>query len=179
MMMKWEKAEVAALAGELIATGLGELIATGLATPNRYDHLTLNAALCPYLRGRMDSTEREALTARWVAAMSEYAKFLLRKASRNPEVASTRTVLELPNLFAVLDLVQRAGDPEATIGLATTLYRLLQVLGKPRLRARARGAGARRRSRRAGRRLESRAVRSDADPHRAGVCRRAVERGVG
>ncbi len=43
VMMEWEEADVAALAGELIATGL--------ATPNRYNHLTLNPALCPYLRG--------------------------------------------------------------------------------------------------------------------------------
>jgi hypothetical protein len=47
MMMEWEEADVAALAGELIATGL--------ATPNRYNHLTLNPALCPYLRERSDS----------------------------------------------------------------------------------------------------------------------------
>src|SRR5262249_42550522 len=40
LMMEWEEADVAALAGELVATGL--------ATPNRYDHLTLNPALCPY-----------------------------------------------------------------------------------------------------------------------------------
>jgi hypothetical protein len=42
----------------------GELIATGLATPNPYNHLSLNPALCPYLRGRLEAAEREALTAR-------------------------------------------------------------------------------------------------------------------
>ena len=50
-MMEWEEADVAALAGELIATGL--------ATPNRYNHLTLNPALCPYLRARLDAAERD------------------------------------------------------------------------------------------------------------------------
>ena len=75
MMMQWEEADVGALAGELMATGL--------ATPNRYNHLTLNPALCPYLRGRMDSAEREALTARWVEAMREYADFL--DAAAEPE----------------------------------------------------------------------------------------------
>ena len=124
-MMQWEEAEVATLAGELIATGL--------ATPNRYNHLTLNPALCPYLGGRMDSTEREVLTARWVEAMGAYADFLVQQQSQNTEVAATLTVLELPNLFALLDLVQRAGDAEATIALATSLYSLLSVLGKPRL----------------------------------------------
>ena len=125
VMMQWEEADVAALAGELVATGL--------ATPNRYNHLTLNPALCPYLRGRMDAAEREALTARWVEAMRAYAEFLEQQQSQNAEVAATLTVLELPNLFALLDLVQRAGDAEATIGLATSLYSLLQNAGKPRL----------------------------------------------
>src|SRR5205814_4295610 len=46
MMMQWEEADAASLAIELIETGL--------ATPNRYNHLTLNPALSPYLRGRMD-----------------------------------------------------------------------------------------------------------------------------
>ncbi|MGB8168680.1 MAG: CHAT domain-containing protein [Chthoniobacteraceae bacterium] len=125
MMMQWEEADVVSLAGELVGTGL--------ATPNRYNHLTLNPALCPYLRGRMESTERDALTARWVEAMRAYAGFLEQQQSQNIEAAATLTVLELPNLFALLDHVQRAGNAEATIDLATSLYSLLQKLGKPRL----------------------------------------------
>ncbi len=124
-MMEWEKADVAALAGELVETGL--------ATPNRYNHLTLNPALCPYLRGRMESAEREALTARWVGAMRGYVGFLEQQRSQNTEVAATLTGLELPNLFALLDRVERAGDAEATIDLATSLHSLLQNAGKPRL----------------------------------------------
>ena len=65
--------------------------------------------------------------------MREYAEFLVQQQSQNTEVAATLTVLELPNLFALLDLVQRAGDAEATIDLATSLYSLLQNAGKPRL----------------------------------------------
>jgi tetratricopeptide (TPR) repeat protein len=124
-MMQWEKEDVGALAVELIETGL--------ATQNRYNHLTLNPALCPYVRGRMESAEREALAVRWVEAMRAYAGFLDQQLSQNIEVAATLTVLELPNLFALLDLVQRAADAEATIDLATSLHSLLQSLGKPRL----------------------------------------------
>jgi tetratricopeptide (TPR) repeat protein len=109
------------------------LIETGLTTPNRYNHLTLNPALCPYLRGRMDAAEREALTARWVEAMRQYARFLGQQRSQKTEVAATLTVLELPNLFALLNFVQGAGDAEATIDLATSLYGLLENVGKPRL----------------------------------------------
>ncbi len=50
-MMQWEAADVGSLAVELVQTGL--------ATPNRFNHLTLNPALCPYLRGRMDAAERD------------------------------------------------------------------------------------------------------------------------
>jgi tetratricopeptide (TPR) repeat protein len=127
-MMQWEEAEVAALAGELIATGL--------ATRNPYNHLSLNPALCPYLRGRLVIAEREALTARWVEAMGAYVRFLNQQQGQNAEVAATLTGLELPNLLALLDLVQRQEDAEATIALATSLYSLLQRRGKPRLLAR-------------------------------------------
>ncbi|MFH0980157.1 MAG: TIR domain-containing protein [Planctomycetota bacterium] len=125
VMMEWEEPDVASLAVDLIGTGL--------ATPNRYNHLTLNPALCPYVRGQMDAAEREALTARWGEAMRGYAKFLVQQQSQNTEMAATLTALELPNLFALLEQVQRAGDAEATIGLATSLFTLLQMAGKPRL----------------------------------------------
>lgn len=125
LMMQWEEADVASLAGELIETGL--------ATPNRYNHLTLNPALCPYLRGWLDAAERESLTARWLAAMPAYVGFLVQQQSQKIDVAATLTVLELPNFFALLDLVHNARDAEATIALATALYSLLQGLGKPRL----------------------------------------------
>ncbi len=125
VMMKWEEADVVSLAVELVETGL--------ATPNPYNHLTLNPALCPYLRAHLDAAEHELLTARWVEAMSEYAEFLRRQQSQNTEVVALLRVLELPNLFALLNLVQRAGDAEATIALATSLYGLLEFAGTPRL----------------------------------------------
>ncbi|MBC8031234.1 MAG: TIR domain-containing protein [Pyrinomonadaceae bacterium] len=125
LMMEWEEADVASLAVELLETGL--------ATPNRYNHLTLNPALCPYLCGRMSTMERESLTTRWVKAMRAYVGFLHQQQFQEAEVAAALTVWELPNLFALLDLVQRVGDAEATIGLATSLYGLLQFAGKPRL----------------------------------------------
>ncbi len=153
--VSWEEADVASLAVELVQTGL--------ATPNRYNHLTLNPALCPYLREGMTaaasgepvgvshrvssespphSTRRltpsgspflESLTTRWIEAMRGYVEFLVQQQNQNAEVAATLTVLELPNLVALLDLVHRAGDEEATIDLATSLYSLLKNLGKTHL----------------------------------------------
>jgi len=124
-MMEWEESDVAALASELVTTGL--------ATHDPYDHLSFNPALCPYLRARMDQAEGEALTARWVEAMRGYVGFLVQQRRQQAEVAATLTLLELPNLFALLEQVQKKSDAEATIGLATSLYSLLQWLGKPRL----------------------------------------------
>lgn len=126
-MMQWEPPEVASLAIELVGTGL--------ATPNPYNHLTLSPALCPYLSARLEGAEADELKARWVAAMWAYIRLLVQERDREAKVAATLTLLELPNLFALLDLVQRAGDAEATIDLTTSLYTLLQVLGRPRLLA--------------------------------------------
>ena len=134
MMMEWEEADVASLAGELIETGL--------ATPNRYNHLTLNPALCPYLHGQMDAAEREALRARWGEAMRAYVGFLVQQQSQNTEIAATLTGLELPNLFALLEHVQRAGDAEATIDSGYFAVPLAAICRQAAL-ARTRWAGAR------------------------------------
>jgi tetratricopeptide (TPR) repeat protein len=125
MMMKWEKADVAALAGALVDTGM--------ATVDPYGHLTLNPALCPFLRARLDQAERGDLMNRWREAMGGYVEFLYRERSHRAELAATLTVLELPNLFALLNEVEAAKDAEATIDLTTSLYGLLQNLGRPRL----------------------------------------------
>jgi tetratricopeptide (TPR) repeat protein len=126
MMMDWENADINSLARELIGTGL--------ATPNPYDHLTLNPALCPYLRGQLDAAQGSELTVRWVDAMRKYTGYLEeQQSSQHGELAATLTVLELPNLFALLEQVKRTGDAAATIDLATSLFHLLQNGGKSRL----------------------------------------------
>jgi len=128
VMMDWDVADVASLAKELVDTGL--------ATPNRYNHLTLDPALGPYLRSTLDGPDREALTLRWVDVMRSYVAFLGEQQSQNAELAATLTLLELPNLFALLANVSRAGDAAATVELATRLQFLLNHLGRPRLLAR-------------------------------------------
>jgi tetratricopeptide (TPR) repeat protein len=125
VMTGWEPAEVAGL--------VVELVGTGLATANPYNHLSLNPALCPFLKASLRQEEHTALTARWLEAMAGYLDFLVQQQSQNTEVAATLTLLELPNLFALLDLSQATVDPETTIDRATSLHSLLQALGKPRL----------------------------------------------
>ena len=125
VMMPWQETDIASLADELIETGL--------ATPAPYNHLTLNPALCPYLRGRMDKAKRETLIPRWIFAMHSYVEFLKYESNQNAEVAATLTSLDLPNLFALIDLSQEKVDAETTVELATAVYGLLKGLGKPRL----------------------------------------------
>jgi tetratricopeptide (TPR) repeat protein len=124
-MTGWEPAEVEGLAIELVGTGL--------ATANPYNHLSLNPALCPYLQASLSEAERQALTAGWLEAMAAYLRSLDQQQSQNAELAATLTLLELPNLFALLDRSQAVADPDTTIERATSLYSLLQTLGKPRL----------------------------------------------
>ena len=124
-MTGWEAAEVEGLAQELVGTGL--------ATANPYNHLSLNPALCPYLKASLSEEELQALTAGWLEAMAAYLDYLYKQQSQKTELAATLTLLELPNLFALLDRTQVVADPATTINLATLLYSLLQALGKSRL----------------------------------------------
>jgi len=124
-MTGWEQAEV---------EGLGlELVNTGLATRNPYGHLSLNPALCPYLKASLSAEELQALTAGWLEVMDTYLGYLEQQRRQNAELKATLTLLELPNLFALLDCSQAVAEPETTIDRATDLYDLLQGLGNPRL----------------------------------------------
>jgi tetratricopeptide (TPR) repeat protein len=124
-MTGWEPAEVEGLAQELVGSGL--------ATPNPYNHLALNPALCPYLKASLSEEELQVLTAGWLEAMATYLRYLDQQRSQNAELAATLTLLELPNLFALLDRSPAVADAATTIKRATSLYSLLQRLGKPRL----------------------------------------------
>jgi tetratricopeptide (TPR) repeat protein len=124
-MTGWEPAEVGELAMELVGTGL--------ATPNPYNHLSLNPALCPYLKASLSDEELQALTGGWLKAMVVYLGYLDQQRSRNAALAATLTLLELPNLFALLDRSQAVAEPETTIERATFLFYLLQGQGNPRL----------------------------------------------
>mgnify|MGYP000163560909 CR=1 FL=1 len=124
-MTEWKVDEAASLANELVEKGL--------ATRDRYDHLTLNPALCPYLWGKLDDESRNTLTARWNASMHEFMAFLVQEQNKDIELATTLTMLELPNLFALLEHTQRASNSGATIELATALFGLFRMLGRSRL----------------------------------------------
>jgi hypothetical protein len=68
-----------------------------------------------------------------VEAIRAFVGFLYQQASQDAQLTATLTLLELPNLMVLLDHVSAAGDPAATIDLATQLFTLLQLRGKPHL----------------------------------------------
>ena len=138
LMMEWEQDDAVILASELIQSGL--------ATRAAYAHIRLHPALCPYLRATLDASRRAELEARWIQAMRGFIDFLTQQQNQDAQLAATLSALELPNVMALLDRVQAAGDIEATIGLTTSLFRLVQNLGRPRVLAKissARDAAAR------------------------------------
>jgi tetratricopeptide (TPR) repeat protein len=124
-MTGWETGEVEGLALDLESTGL--------ATDNRSIHLSLNPALCPFLKASLSQEEHTVHMARWLQAMASYLDFLLQQQKEDAELSATLTLLELPNLFAFIDCFQATAKPATTIDRATGIYSLLRNLGRPRL----------------------------------------------
>jgi len=127
VMMEWEQDDVGSLAVELVQSGL--------ATPAPYNHLRLHPALCPYLHAGLDANQLAELEARWTEAMRGFVGFLAQQTDQDAQLAATLTVLELPNAMALLDRVEAAGDAEATIDVTTSLFQIVQGLGRSRVLA--------------------------------------------
>jgi hypothetical protein len=139
MMLETDDKTVINLAAALIEVGLAEAM--------DYGHLRLDPALPNYLLGQMSASEREALTSRWAEAMRELTAFLYQQQSQDARLAAQLTLLELPNLLALLAWAEGALTPEEVVGLAGRVEDLLARLGRPQalaLAVRAREAVARR-----------------------------------
>jgi len=128
--------KVLELAEEEILLLAAELMQPGLAVPMDYGFFRLDPALCPYLRRGMDEGALEASTARWIESMRQLSVFLYKQHFQNAQLSATLTLLELPNLMVLLDLVRAQGDAEKTVDLATSLEQLIAALGRPHLLAR-------------------------------------------
>jgi tetratricopeptide (TPR) repeat protein len=117
------------LAIELIEVGLGEDMGFG--------HLRLDPGLPPYLLGELTVDETEALRSRWAEAMAGLTGYLYQERSKDARLASQLTLLELPNLLAMLDWLQARWPPERVVGLAQSVEQLVAQLGRPQALARA------------------------------------------
>jgi hypothetical protein len=126
------------LALDLIGVGLGEDMGNG--------HLRLDPGLAPYLLTQQPPADIDALHARWADAMTQLTRYLYEELFQDAEAARRLTVLELPNLLALLDWRPDHQPPEQVVQLATNVEGLLQHLGQPRalahaVRTRERAAG--------------------------------------
>ena len=79
-----------------------QLIEVGLAEDMGYGHLRLDPALPPYLLREMSAAEQEEVRARWAEAMSQLTRFLYQQQFKDAELSARLTLLELPNLMAML-----------------------------------------------------------------------------
>jgi tetratricopeptide (TPR) repeat protein len=113
------------------------LIEVGLAEMMPYRHLRLDPALTNYLMGRLSATEQEQTRSRWAVGMQGMAAFLIQQRLRDAQLAAQLTLLELPNLLALLEWAQSALTPEEVVSLAGELESLLAHLGRPQALAQA------------------------------------------
>jgi tetratricopeptide (TPR) repeat protein len=129
MLTELEPDPTRELAAELIEVGLGEDMG--------YGHLRLDPGLSPYLLGELADDEADALRSRWAEAMAQLAGYLYKEQFKDARLAAQLTLLELPNLLAMLDWLQTRWPPERVVGLASNLELLLSTLGRPQALARA------------------------------------------
>ena len=117
------------LANELIEVGLGEDMG--------YGHLRLDPGLPPYLLGELAADEVDTLRSHWAEAMAQLTRYLYQEQFKDARLAAKLTLLELPNLLAMLDWLQARWPPERVVALGGSVERLVAELGWPQALARA------------------------------------------
>jgi tetratricopeptide (TPR) repeat protein len=118
------------------------LIGVGLAEPREYNYLRLDPALPAYLKLGQNAERLAELEASWTDAMIQLVGFLLQQNFKDSKMAFQLTLLELPNLLALLDrLDQRVAADSSTAetvsDTARKIEQLLANLGRPQALARA------------------------------------------
>ena len=124
-----EKDEVIDLANQLIKGGLAEQLP--------YGYLRLQPALGPALLSQLSERQREAARSAWAEAMEQLALSLYQQKFKDPTLAATLTLLELPNLLAVLEYLRMTASADRVVRLATRIEDLVKDLGQPRALAQA------------------------------------------
>lgn len=129
MVLGVEPEAVLGLARQLIEVGLAEGVGDG--------YLRLDPALPSYLLRWMGEEEREGMRSRWAEAMVALTAFLYQQQSQDTGLSARLTLLELPNLMAMLRQAEEKDEPEAVVNLADSVEALLSKLGRPQAMAEA------------------------------------------
>lgn len=114
-----------------------ELIEVGLGEDMGYGHLRLDPGLPPYLLGELADEEAEALRTRWAEAMAQLVEYLYGEQFKDTRLAAQLTLLELPNLLALVEGFQNRWPPERVVYLTQQVEGLVSNLGRPQALARA------------------------------------------
>ncbi len=129
MMLEADTETVQNIATRLIEVGLAEYMG--------YNHLRLDPALSPYLLREMSAAEQQEAQALWAEAMEQLTVFLYQQQRKDAVLSARLTLLELPNLMALLQWVQDKATPEDVVNLAKRVESLLANLGYPQALAQA------------------------------------------
>ncbi len=111
------------LARAVIDVGLGEDMDHG--------HLRLDPALPPYVLQNLSQAEQEHLRARWAEGMEQLVRFLYGQRFQDATLAAQLTLLELPNVLALLAWIPGKEAPEQVVDVANKVEELLAPLGRP------------------------------------------------
>jgi tetratricopeptide (TPR) repeat protein len=122
---------------ETIRNLAAAVIDVGLGTDMGYGHLRLDPALPPYLLQELSQVDQEHLRARWAERMEQLVDFLQEQLFQDATLATQLTLLELPNMLAVLAWLQETALPEQVVDVATSVEFLLARLGHPHALAQA------------------------------------------
>ena len=118
------------------------LVEVGLAEKQEYGYLQLDPALPAYLKLGQHPEHLAQLATTWAEAMRQLVAFLYQQRTKDSRLSSRLTLLELPNLMALLGwLGQRlAADidlAEPVTNIAGSLEQLLEFLNRPQALTRA------------------------------------------
>lgn len=112
------------------------LIDVGLAEEQEYAYLRLDPALPPYLALGQLPEQLANLQPAWAVAMVQLVDFLDEQRSRDSTMALQLTLLELPNLLALLDWMEQQLEADRSIAesvaaIAGSIEQLLAFLNRP------------------------------------------------
>ena len=133
-------AAVMGLDTEAIGAVAAQLIGVGMAEPQEYNYLRLDPALPAYLKLGQDPEPLAELESTWAEAMVQLVDFLYKQWSKDSKMALRLTLLELPNLMALLARLGprvAAETAEAISETAGKIEQLVAGLARPQALAQA------------------------------------------
>ena len=101
--------------------------------PYPHGHMRLHPALSPYLKTQLSSDDIASAQKKWAQGMKTLAEFLYKKGFENAQLSAELTLLELPNLMALLDYTQQKGEAEEIVDIAWRIEGLLEFLGRSQI----------------------------------------------